>query len=1081
MVGLLVAFGDALVGQGLAQPGMLVVHGSHPFLQLSRIDRCWLRMGRGRAVRIWQVPYAGRCPVPYLWSLAATVPVSLWPDVRDNPGEMGGRVQSPTFVGRVEELQVLEVARRRAANGEPAVVLLGGEAGVGKTRLVAELTARCAADGIRVLAGGCVPVGGDGLPFAPIMETLRPLPEELGADTVRELAGPSWRELARLLPALGEPEGGPAGQVAQARLFELLLGLLARLSQQTPVTLVVEDLHWADQSTRDLLAFLVRNLRRERILAVFTYRNDEPRTDRLGPWLAELDRGGPVRRLELARLDRAETVAQLVGILGAVPATDLIDELFGRSEGNPFFTEELLAAVQADTGALPPTLEDLLRGRVQLLPDHAQQVLGVAAVAGRQVSHRLLATVADLDDRELAEALRVVVAHRLLVTRPGGDGYQFRHALLREVVDADLLPGDRARLHAEYARALTNRPELADAAPAVAAAELAIHWDAAGEPGQALAARIQAGLAAEGAHAVAEAARHFQRALVLWDRVPDRGRPAGLDRVVLLVRTADAIAFAGAAQPAAELLQDALGRVDPAAEPARAAVLLARLGDHRRVAGDEAGALAAFEQAERLLAGTPPSAERARVLAAHAYALGLSLRPEEAIGRSEEAVACARAVGARLEEAKALRVLAGDLAALGQPDRAITLALEARAIAEEVDDAETIIGTYLAVSFALKLVGRERDALEEAQQGFQRARELGLERATGSFIANNLAMSLLDTGRWTECERLTRELLAGDRWGAFNLHNALGRLLSRRGEFAAAREQLQIALRLSPPFFSDWAWLGLAELALWEGRYDAAGAAVAEGLHWCTERDPQGTLPDVSSPWYSFALRLEAERAEQAAARQAPGKVAEARRRATPVLAALDRLATTRTPQARYPPVAAHLQAAQAERFRLEGRSDPERWRAAAAAWERLEHPYDAAYARFRQAEALLAERGSRLQAEQVLHSAYRAAATLGAGPLRREVELLAQRGRLDFQEQVDATAAPEAPPSPATSLGLTQRETEVLALVAEGRTNRQIGQALFITEKTASLHVSHILTKLGVAGRGEAAAIAHRLGLDKQ
>jgi DNA-binding NarL/FixJ family response regulator len=182
-----------------------------------------------------------------------------------------------------------------------------------------------------------------------------------------------------------------------------------------------------------------------------------------------------------------------------------------------------------------------------------------------------------------------------------------------------------------------------------------------------------------------------------------------------------------------------------------------------------------------------------------------------------------------------------------------------------------------------------------------------------------------------------------------------------------------------------------------------------------------------------------------------------------------------------YPPVAAQLQAAQAERSRLEGRSDPEQWRAAATAWERLEHPYDAAYARLRQAEALLAERGSRLQAEQVLRNAYRTAVTLRAGPLRREVELLAQRGRLDLQQQADAAAAPDAPPSPAASLGLTQREAEVLALVAEGRTNRQIGQALFITEKTASLHVSHILAKLGVAGRGEAAAVAHRLGLDQQ
>ncbi len=209
---------------------------------------------------------------------------------------MGGRVASPTF-GRVEELELLEAARRRAADGEPAVVLVGGEAGIGKTRLAAELTARCLVDGTRVLAGGCVPVGGNGLPFAPIMEALRPLPEELGVDAVRELGGPSWRELARLLPSLGEPEPGPAGQATQARLFELLLGLLARLSEQAPIAVVVEDLHWADQSTRDLLAFLVRNLRRERMVVVVTYRNDEPGQERLGPYLAELGRGGPAQRL----------------------------------------------------------------------------------------------------------------------------------------------------------------------------------------------------------------------------------------------------------------------------------------------------------------------------------------------------------------------------------------------------------------------------------------------------------------------------------------------------------------------------------------------------------------------------------------------------------------------------------------------------------------------------------------------------------------------------------------------------------------------------------------------------------------
>jgi predicted ATPase len=390
----------------------------------------------GHAAGIRQVPYAGAQPLPIFGRRPLTGAVSLWPVARDNPGEMGGRVASPTLVGRVEELSVLEAAQGRAANGEPAVVLVGGEAGIGKTRLVAELADRWHATGARVLAGGCLPAGGDGLPYAPIVEALRPLPGELGVDAVRQLIGPSWSELARLLPALGELTSGPAGQAAQTRLFELLLGLLRRLGEQAPLILVVEDLHWADRSTRQLLAFLVRNLRAERLLLVVTYRSDEPRPDRLGPYLAELDRGGRVERLELDRLDRAATAALLTGILDATPAADLIDEVFARSQGNPFFTEELLAAVRVSSRSLPASLRDLLRGRIQVLSARAQQMLRVAAVAGRPVSHHLLAAVAELDDEQLTAALREAVAAQLLVTRLDQDGYDFRHALLREVVDA---------------------------------------------------------------------------------------------------------------------------------------------------------------------------------------------------------------------------------------------------------------------------------------------------------------------------------------------------------------------------------------------------------------------------------------------------------------------------------------------------------------------------------------------------------------------------------------------------------------------------------------------------------------------
>jgi DNA-binding CsgD family transcriptional regulator len=268
--------------------------------------------------------------------------------------------------------------------------------------------------------------------------------------------------------------------------------------------------------------------------------------------------------------------------------------------------------------------------------------------------------------------------------------------------------------------------------------------------------------------------------------------------------------------------------------------------------------------------------------------------------------------------------------------------------------------------------------------------------------------------------------------------------------------------------------------AVAEGDHDQAATAVAESLRWIAEQDPEGVPAEPLCRCYGAALHLEADRAEWAAARRRADDLAEARQRAAPVIAELDRLSNSPSLQARSPVVVCSLLLVRAEQSRLEGRSNPERWEAAAVAWERLAYPFEAAYARFRQAEALLASGPHHKQAEAVLRPAHQTAVALGAAPLRREIELLAQRGRLRLEDHADTAQAPAAP-SPIASLGLTRREAEVLVLLAEGRTNRQIGQALYITEKTASLQVSHILAKLGVAGRGEAAAVAHRLGLNQQ
>jgi DNA-binding CsgD family transcriptional regulator/tetratricopeptide (TPR) repeat protein len=1044
-----------------------------------------LRTALWRASRIGHVPHADAGLLPIFGRELFTAAVSLRLVTRDNPGDMGGRVASPTFVGRIEELDLLEAARRRAADAEPVVVLVGGEAGVGKTRLVAELTSRCAADRTRVLSGGCVPVGEGALPYAPIVEVLRALLTDHGVGAVRELIGPSWPELARLLPALGEPQDDPPGQAAQARLFELLLGLLGRLAEQAPLVLVVEDLHWADRSTRNLLAFLARNLRWERLLLVVTYRSDEPGQQQLGPYLAELDRGGPVQRLELARLDRAETAAQLTGILGAAPAVDLVDDVFARSEGNPFFTEELLAMMRAGSSELPATLRDLLRGRIQALPEWAREVLAVVAVAGRQVPHRLLAAVAGLNDQMLVEALRDGVASQLLVTRAGQDGYDVRHALVREVVDADLLPGERARLHAALAHTVADLLESGELDWSGSTGEVAVHWYQARKLPKALAWSIRAGAEADGSYAYAEAVQHYGRALELWDRVTDAETHTGMDRVELLQRAARAANASGNVARALALIDAALGEVDPRVDPVRVGLLHEHRGVYLMVTRDLQARFEALREAVGLVPPDPPSKERARVLASFAEALVLAARTEQARVASEEAVAIARQLGADLELGRALVALGGAQSDSGSFQTAIVSLREACRLAEQHADLDTLGRAWGWLGDALLQAGRLEDAVEVSLSGRETLRRLGLAgQWQDTFLMVLAAKALFKLGRWDEAYGLATQALAEAQPAEGYIFLTVAGLEIARGKFHAAEAHLEtvkersLSLAGVPSHARQYAAL-MAELRVWQGRPLEARAAVQGGLDRLTQTAEQMR----SGLLLCLGMRVAADQAELGRARHDQGEIQAAMAAANALTAQAaamtpNPLVPGTSPLVTTPAVAALFDA---ERTRLEVRPDPAPWQLAATAWLDLRRPYPAAYAQWRQAEALLTTRAPQAQAKEPLQAAHTAAVRLGAAPLRRELELLAQRGRIQLQAPAEPAVAKPQAPSVAASLRLTPREAEVLALVAAGRTNRQIGQELFITPKTAGVHVSRILAKLGVAGRGEAAAIAHRLGLDQR
>jgi predicted ATPase len=530
-------------------------------------------------------------------------------------GNVALRVSSPVLAGRAAEAAQLWVAFERARAGSPATVVVAGEAGVGKTRLVTELIGRARAQGALALAGGCLDVGEGVVAYAPLVEALRSLTGAVDPAELERVLGGARAELARLVPELGPLEAGAeaaagAGALVPGRLFELLLGVLHRLAERGPLLLVVEDLHWADQSTRDLLGFLVRNLRAG-VALLLTYRSDElHRRHPLRPFLAELDRSGRTERLDLGRLGRPELGELLAGILGEPAPAALAGEILARSEGNPFFAEELLAARVDGVGGfgeLPEALRDLLLARVEALPQPAQRLLQVAAVAGRRVDHALLAEVAAQPPGDLVDLLREAVAHHVLVAEGGSGGYAFRHALVQEAIYDDLLPVQRPPLHAAYARALAARIEERGDAAAAELGRLAYHWYAAHDLGQALLASVRAGQAAEAAFAPAEAAGHFERALELWEQAPEAAASSPLGRGSLLQRAAQAADLAGKDLRAAALISQALTETDAAAEPLRAGALLERLARYQWGAGDTAAAVAAASGRSR---SSPPSRRR---------------------------------------------------------------------------------------------------------------------------------------------------------------------------------------------------------------------------------------------------------------------------------------------------------------------------------------------------------------------------------------------------------------------------------------------------------------------------------------
>ncbi|MFG1626711.1 AAA family ATPase [Kribbella sp. NPDC049227] len=962
----------------------------------------------------------------------------------------------PRFVGRADALQRLDATLAAAARARGSTVLVEGEAGIGKTRLVSELGGRAQRAGATVLRGRCIDLVGSGMSYLPLVEALWPLRGSAA------LMGCSLPELSRLVPELTEPRttaasGGPDSRL---RLFEETLTLLEHLGAQAPVVLVVEDLHWADRSTLDLVSFLAHAARERRLLLVATYRSDELVADSsLRRLVGELLRARAATALVLEPLERDEVAQLLAGTAEAPVPAELANEIYERSQGNPFFAEELLAAAVRGEQTLPRVLRDVLLQRLDGLDGESRALLRIAAAAGRDVPYRLLAAVAGMPEERLVEALRETVEYDVLRPDQTAGSYRFRHSLLAEAVYATLLPGEREELHERLARALRAEPGLAGGSTA---AELAHHWSAAGRPVEALQASIEAALDAEAVSGPAEALRHFDRALELWEQVDDPESAAGHDLGAVLARAAEVAYFAGAGKRAPELLHQAISLADDDAE---LGLLYERLGTYLLPIGDRDGARAAFERAVELVPEQPPSPERARVLSALGNALSLSLRPVESRAACEQALAVAAAIGDDLPALRALAVLGLDLQLLGRGAEGVECLLDARRRAVERGAVVEELRTYVLLSDVHLIGGRLRAAAQDALEGVAKSRRYGYERSSGIVIASNAAEALLGLGDWTRAEEvLDAALHLTSSFRPEGVHLIRAELELRRGEFAVARQHLEAAgpAALEPQLTAAYSGL-VAELALWERRPEDAASVVDAELRLESPGEVKIREPRLCA----LAIQAETDRAQLAAVRRDTAGVDDARRRAKHLLelarhSAADAAAVTLD-------AAGWLAIAEAEHSRVEGCSQPALWGAASAAWDQLERPYPAAYCRWRHAEALVAAGASRADAAVPARDAHLVASRLGARPLTKELELLAQRAHLDLTDQPALRDQDDA-------LGLTAREREVLRLLARGYTNREIAAELTISIKTTSVHVSHILRKLDVPSRLEAARIAHQL-----